>query len=223
MWRGLLYPSAICAFVTLACVNMTSPVAGIGITLKQQTIQSSNMECDFMSLEGSKHMRHKKDGKEPKAYFRFAFFLRCFSRIPTKSPTLTGWVLPRLKIRNCAFFLFFPSLPVLGSAVSKEATQPLTISSIKVKSRANSSPWGPWKILMGCNFANIKLQKQCASTIANFLGSARKILIAYLALHNIPGEREIGHVWPSPRTINCEKPAHGSNLTLLSNYSQKDN
>nr|GME03563.1 hypothetical protein DVH24_025984 [Ipomoea batatas] len=67
-----------------------------------------------------------------------AFTFRCFSNIPTIMGTVTGEVLPRLKIRYGAGPRFFPPDPVLRPAVSSDATHPLTISSIARASPNNS-------------------------------------------------------------------------------------
>nr|GMC58376.1 hypothetical protein Ahy_A01g001422 [Ipomoea batatas] len=67
-----------------------------------------------------------------------ALTFRCFSNIPTIMGTVTGEVLPRLKIRYGAGPRFFPPDPVLRPAVSSDATHPLTISSITRASPDNS-------------------------------------------------------------------------------------
>ena len=78
---------------------------------------------------------------------RCALTPRCFSRIPTKSLTVTGCLFPRLYTLNGGLVPSgrFP----LASLVSSDATIPSTTSEMCVKSLANSDPPSPWKMVMG--------------------------------------------------------------------------
>merc|ERR1712241_765426 len=70
-----------------------------------------------------------------------AFFPNEVSRHSTKYDTVTGSLFPRL------YTLFMAVSLVDGLTWSTAATVPATMSSMNVKSRSNSEPPGPWKML----------------------------------------------------------------------------